>query len=89
MAQATRAREVNRSPIEARNQFRALLDAYRVKAARLGRVEDPQLAAIFEQAQGVLYTAPADLAQAAQLVRDYQRALGAPAVAADEAKVKR
>jgi hypothetical protein len=87
--QATRAREANRAPIEARNQFRALLDAYRVKAARLGRVEDPQLTAIFEQAQGVLYSAPTDLAQAAQLVRAYQQALGAPpAAAGDEAEVK-
>jgi hypothetical protein len=57
--------------------------------ARSCRVSLPDAFPIFEPAQGVLYTAPADLAQAAQLVRDYQRALGAPAVAADEAKVKR
>jgi hypothetical protein len=88
-AAATRAREANRAPIDARNQFRALLDAYRVKAARVGRVEDPQVAAIFGRAREVLYTAPTDLAQAAQLLRDYQQALGAPAVAVDQAEVKR
>ena len=32
----------NRAPIEARNQFRALLEAYQVKARRLGIVEDPR-----------------------------------------------
>ena len=88
-AAATRAREANRAPIDARNQFRALLDAYRVKAARLGRVEDPQVVAIFGQAREVLYTAPTDLAQAAELLRAYQQALGAPAVAVDEAEVRR
>jgi DNA repair exonuclease SbcCD ATPase subunit len=89
MTQATTARAANRAPIEARNQLRGLLDAYRVKAARLGRVEDQQLAAVFQQAQSILYTAPTDLAQAAQLVRAYQQELAAPAVATDEARVKR
>jgi hypothetical protein len=88
-AEAITARDANRAPVEARNQFRALLEAYRVKAHRLGRGEDRRVAAIFEQAQGVLYTAPTDLAQAAQLPRAYQEALGAPAAAVDEAEVKR
>jgi len=72
---ARRTLDANRAPIEARNQFRALLDAYQVKAKRLGLVEEPQLAEIFTQAQQALYNAPTDLALAAQLVRSYQQAL--------------
>lgn len=68
----------NRAPLEARNQFRALLDAYQVKAARLGVVEDPQLASIYDQARQELYTAPTDLAAAEALVRRYQTALSGP-----------
>jgi hypothetical protein len=75
---ATIARDANRAPVQARNQFRSLLEAYRVKAKRLGRVEDPRLAELFAQAEGALYTAPTDLARAAQLVRSYQEALGTP-----------
>jgi hypothetical protein len=69
-----------RAPIHARNQFRALLDAYQAKAKGLGLVEDPELAAGFVRAQAALYTAPTDLAIAAQLVRGYQQAVsGLPA----------
>jgi hypothetical protein len=72
---ARRTLDASRAPIEARNQFRALLEAYQVKAKRLGRLEDPRLADIFGRAQEELYTAPTDLALAAQLVRSYQQAL--------------
>ena len=69
-----------RAPIHARNQFRALLDAYQAKAKGLGLVEDPELAAGFVRAQAALYTAPTDLAIAARLVRGYQQAVsGLPA----------
>jgi hypothetical protein len=73
--EAHRSRDASRAPIEARNQFRGLLEAYRVKAARLGRAEDAQLTRILAQAERALYTAPTDLALAAQLVRSYQEAL--------------
>jgi hypothetical protein len=72
-----RARDANRAPVAARNQFRALLEAYQVKAKRLGVLEDPALEDIFTRAREVLYTAPTDLAVAAQLVRSYQQALSA------------
>jgi hypothetical protein len=85
LAAADRALKANRAPIEARNQFRALLEAYQVKAKRLGRLEDPELAATFARAREALFTAPTDLAVAAQLVRRYQQALSAPAVASEEA----
>ncbi len=67
----------NRAPIDARNQLRALLDAYQVKASRLGVVEDPEIGRIFAQAHEALYTAPTDLALVAQLVRRYQQMLSA------------
>jgi hypothetical protein len=72
---ALRTHLANRAPIEARDQFRALLEAYQVKAKRLGLLEDPRLADIFDRAHGALYTAPTDLARAARLVRSYQESL--------------
>jgi hypothetical protein len=72
---ALRMRQANRAPLEARDQFRALLEAYQVKAKRLGLLEDPRLADIFDRAQSALYTAPTDLAVAARLVRSYQESL--------------
>ena len=78
LERARQAREADRAPLQARNQFRALLDAYQVKAGRLGRGEDPQLTAIFTEAHEVLYRAPTDLGLGAQLVRRYQDALRDP-----------
>ena len=64
-----------RAPIEARNQFRTLLEAYQAKAKALGLIEDADVAAIYARAQAALYTAPTDLAAAARLLRSYQRAV--------------
>lgn len=78
--EAGRILRANQAPIDSRNQFRALLDAYQVKAKHLGMVEDPDLAAIFTQAHDALYTAPTDLSLVGQLVRRYQETLnGTPA----------
>ena len=52
--------------------MRALLDAYQVKAKRLGVLEDREVADSYARAQAVLYNAPTDLNLAAQLVRAYQ-----------------
>ncbi|MGP0051773.1 MAG: hypothetical protein ACLPZR_23420 [Solirubrobacteraceae bacterium] len=80
VADAQRILAANRAPIESRNEYRALLDAYQVKAKALGRIEDPDLAKIYGQAHDALYTAPTDLALVAELVRRYQRILnGIPA----------
>jgi hypothetical protein len=65
----------NRAPIEARNQLRGLLDAYQAKAKQLGLIEDRELSGVFDEAHSVLYTAPTDLANAAEMVRAYQQAL--------------
>jgi hypothetical protein len=78
LTEAERILGANRAPVEARNQLRALLEAYQVKASRLGAGEDPQLEQIFAQAHEALYTAPTDLAVAAQRVRRYQELLNGP-----------
>jgi hypothetical protein len=72
---AQRARDSSRAPIEARNQMRALLDACQVKAKRLDRLEDPEVAELYARAHETLYNAPTDLELAAQRVRRYQQAL--------------
>jgi hypothetical protein len=77
LTDAERIVDANRAPLDARNQLRALLEAYQAKAGRLGSLEDPELERIFAQAQESLYTAPSDLAFAAQLVRRYQETLTA------------
>jgi hypothetical protein len=79
--QADQALAANRAPIEARNQLRALLEAYQVKAKRLGVLETPAVAELLAAAREALYTAPTDLGAAAQLVRGYQQALSATAPA--------
>ena len=80
LAEAERALAANRAPIEARNRLRGLLDAYEVKAGRLGLAEDPALAEIFDRARRELYRAPTDLDAVAELVRRCQaRLAGRPA----------
>jgi hypothetical protein len=75
LAQALRIARENRAPIESRNELRGLLDACQAKATRLGLIEDPRLAGVFEQAHDSLYTAPTDLVGASELVHRYRNAL--------------
>jgi hypothetical protein len=75
LGEATQAARAARAPVEARNQLRAMLEAYQVKAARIGLIEEPRLERLFARAHEALYTAPTDLAFAAPLVREYQEAL--------------
>ena len=60
-----------------RQQLRGRLDAYTAKAGRLGHVEDPGLEELQRQATDLLFSAPVDLAVAADAVRQYQAALSA------------
>jgi len=76
---AERIVAANRAPIESRNQYRALLGAYQVKARALGMIEDPHLAAIYSQTHDALYTAPTDLELVGRLVRRYQETLNGTA----------
>jgi hypothetical protein len=58
-----------------REELRGLLGAYQAKAARLGAAEDPGLAERYDHAHGLLWTAPCDLAAAADAVTGYQQAV--------------
>lgn len=58
-----------------RDELRGLLRAYKAKAARLGAAEDPDLAVRYDQAHGLLWTAPCDLEAAEAAVAVYQRAI--------------
>ena len=61
--------------VSRRDELRGLLGAYRAKAARLGAAEDPALTERYDRARGLLWTAPCDLAAAADAVTGYQRAV--------------
>lgn len=58
-----------------RDELRGLLGAYKAKAARLGVAEDPGLAARYDQARALLWTAPCDLTAAEAIVAGYQQAI--------------
>ena len=58
-----------------RDELRGLLDAYQIKAARLGAAEDSELGKLYEDAHDVLWTAPCDLAAATDAVTRYQQAI--------------
>ena len=68
-------RQAAAAAIDKRDELRGLLRAYKAKAARLGAAEDQDLAAKHEQAHGLLWTAPCDLAVAEAAVAAYQRAI--------------
>jgi hypothetical protein len=68
LASARRVIDANSAPLQARNELRGRLDALEAKAGHLGLTEDPGLSALREEARSVLYTAPTDLAVAADLV---------------------
>jgi len=68
-------RQAAAAALDKRDELRGLLRAYKAKAARLGAAEDPDLAAKHEQAHGLLWTAPCDLAAAEAAVAAYQRAI--------------
>jgi hypothetical protein len=58
-----------------RDELRGLLDAYQAKAARLGAAEDQGLAARYDQARELLWTAPCDLTAATDAVARFQQAV--------------
>jgi hypothetical protein len=61
--------------MDRRDELRGLLEAYQAKAARLGAVEDAGLAERYDRARSLLWTAPCDLAAAADAVAGYQQAV--------------
>ena len=64
-----------RAPLEARNELRGRLNAYRAKASAFGLLEDSASSALYDEAHQVLYTAPSDLAVAVTLVDRYRKAI--------------
>ena len=70
-----RAAAAQRALVATRDELRGRLDAYRSKAAALGRVEAPRLAELHRRARDVLYTAPTDLSIAGELVDAYRQEL--------------
>ena len=74
-AQTVGVRETAAAALDKRDELRGLLRAYKAKAARLGAAEDPDLAAQFDKAYGLLWTAPCDLTAAEAAVAAYQRAI--------------
>jgi hypothetical protein len=58
-----------------RDELRGLLSAYKAKAARLGAAEDAGLAERYDRARDLLWTAPCDIAAAADAVTGYQQAV--------------
>jgi hypothetical protein len=61
--------------LERRDELRGLLGAYQAKAARLGADAAGELAARHDEARDLLWTAPCDLAAAADAVARYQEAI--------------
>ncbi|MDB1086745.1 hypothetical protein PJ985_04085 [Streptomyces sp. ACA25] len=62
------------APLAVRAELRGRLDAYKAKAARLGRAGDPMLTERYDVARRMLWSAPCDLRVAEQAVRRYQEA---------------
>ncbi|MEO3754949.1 hypothetical protein [Streptomyces sp. B6B3] len=62
------------APLAVRAELRGRLDAYKAKAARLGRAEEPLLVERYDVARRMLWTAPCDLRAAEHAVRRYQDA---------------
>lgn len=61
--------------MDRRDELRGLLDAYQARAAKLGGAEDSELDARYDRARNLLWTAPCDLAAAADAVTGYQQAV--------------
>jgi hypothetical protein len=61
--------------LDRRAELRGRLEAYQVKAARLGHAEDGELARLHDEAQKLLFTAPCDLAAATRALNRYRQGI--------------
>jgi hypothetical protein len=73
--QARAAQQNIQGLLDRREELRGRLEAYKAKAARLGRSEDLELGRLYETAKQILWTAPCDLRQATSALAGYQRAI--------------
>jgi hypothetical protein len=69
------AAEVNQKPVQLRRELRGRLDALKAKAVAKGKSEDGELARIGKEARTLLQTNPTSLAQAEQILREYEKRL--------------
>lgn len=83
LARASETTALIRGLLDRREELRGRLQAYRVKAARLGHAEDAELARIYEQARELLWTSPCDLRKATVALTGYQQAITSRAKGAD------
>ncbi len=63
------------APLQARDELRGLLGAYRTRAARNGFAEAPELEDLHRAAHDLLWSAPCDVVEAARRVEEYQDAV--------------
>jgi len=75
LAAANRTREAITGLLDRREELRARLAAYRVRAARLGAAENQSLEASYQTAYELLWTRPCDLAAATRALAGYQKAV--------------
>jgi len=61
--------------LDRRAELRGRLEAYQVKAARLGHSEDAELTRLHGEAHQILFTAPCDLAAATRALNRYRQAI--------------
>lgn len=77
LVNAQRVIAANRAPLSRRNELRGLLNAFRVKASRDNRAEDPVLMPLHQAACDALYEAPCHLDSAAERVQAFIAAVNA------------
>ncbi|GAA1590672.1 hypothetical protein GCM10009678_86230 [Actinomadura kijaniata] len=77
LEQARTAADLITGLLERRDELRGRLDAYRVKAARLGLAEDPGLSDAYRRIRELLWTSPCDLRRATTALSGYQQAIAA------------
>src|SRR6476469_2019725 len=61
--------------LDRRAELRGRLEAYQVKAARLGHAEDAELSGLHDEAHEILFTAPCDLPAATRALNRYRQAI--------------
>ncbi|MFL6125545.1 hypothetical protein [Actinophytocola sp.] len=61
--------------LDRRAELRGRLEAYQVKAARLGHAEDADLSRLHDEAHEILFTSPCDLPAATRALNRYRQAI--------------
>ncbi|WP_329519902.1 hypothetical protein [Spirillospora sp. NBC_01491] len=79
LEQARTALALIQGLLDRRDELRGRLEAYQVKAARLGHAEDDELARIHEEARMLLWSSPCDLRKATVTLSGYQQAISSRA----------